>query len=118
MRWVLLLFIQDPGGEADGSKFEGISLLYPLKIMKISRIVYNDQLILVCFMSGKLSVERRGGGGGGGGGGSEKNIAQWMRGTIIAGIPTHTPTPSYSLIIDWSLTASCNYALFNKRLKI
>jgi len=64
---VLLLFIQDPGGEADGSKFEGISLLYPLKIMKISRIVYNDQLILVCFMSGKLSVERRGGGGGGGG---------------------------------------------------
>ena len=78
--------------------------------MKIPNRVYKGQLILTCFISGKLSVGV--GGGGGGEGGSEK-IAHHMKGkrekTIIA-FPLmhqhpHHPHP-HPLIIDRSQTST------------
>ena len=71
--------------------------------MKIPNRVYKGQLILACFISGKLSV------GVGGGGGSEK-IAHYMKGkrekTIIAFPLMHQHPHPHPLIIDRSRTST------------
>ena len=74
--------------------------------MKIPNGVYKGQLILACFISGKLYV---GVGKEGGGGGSE-NIAHYMKGkrekTVIAFPLMHQHPHPHSLIIDRSRTST------------
>ena len=70
--------------------------------MKIPNSVYNGQLILACFLSGKLSV------GVGGGGGSE-TIAyhmKWGTRENNHSIPTDAPASPHPLIIDRSRTST------------
>ena len=73
--------------------------------MKIPNKVYNGQLILACFLSGKLSV-----GVGPWGGGSETIIiAHHMKGGTRENnhsIPTDAPASPRPLIIDRSRTST------------